>query len=297
MTLIAIRVEPDQATILTDTLAYSPDQVQLGSCSKVRHFPHLDAAVMTRGPSGLSTLWEADRGAAMHGDFDRWHDEAREHLPDLWEHALTDDRFAGGGEHGWVYQIGWSPSRGRFVGYEYHSEDRFAGTDISDRGVVADVCDIKGLGDPHTDDEWRLYGITAQAELGDPIRRSDSCGIIIGGDLILTRLRRGEMTSRRLHGWTLDDWTFRRMFIGSLHFIGQVGPCPCGAGKPAVLCHLLAAIDPEMPCPCDSGVQFTACHLIDPGDPDVADYLRRYFEDYSRDQAQLAAAWQRPVEQ
>jgi hypothetical protein len=120
----------------------------------------------------------------------------------------------------------------------------------------------------------------------------DGPKVIIGGDVLRTRLTRGEHQQHVIHTFPMRGGQWRRSLIGTLHPEGQLGPCQCGSGVPQATCHLLAR-DTSQPCPCLSGKSLADCHLIGPGDRRVLDYYLEHRKDYELTRPELAAAYRR----
>jgi uncharacterized protein YchJ len=291
MTLVALSVDAEEAEILTDTISYLPGRAEVESCSKVHLFPHVDAAVAVKGSHDFAVLWIATLSNLLV-DFDRWHPAARQLLPDVWDRAV---RVGSSAEVGWVYQVGWSPSRSRFVGWEYCSDDGFQGTDLSDRDLYTNPT---GADVPHrpTDSEaWLHLALQLRSEANDPSKIVVEGVTPIGGEFHLTYLRRGGAISERLHVDDRDSWEYRRMFIGGLNRDGQLGPCLCGSGQPFVVCHLPWMYPGDDPCPCESGQAFGECHRIDAASADAMAYWQMHAADFERERDEMQAAWRRQI--
>lgn len=114
----------------------------------------------------------------------------------------------------------------------------------------------------------------------------------IGGDLVLTRLERGQAVQRRVHSFPRDDWQMRQMLICSLHPYGQLGPCLCGSGQPYLVCHLRWFPEDRL-CPCESGKAFADCHRIGPDTRQAQEHWRRHAKDFRRTRRELAEAYER----
>jgi hypothetical protein len=259
MTLVAIRVETDHAEILTDTLCGG--EAHIGVSSKVTVLPHIDAAVCVRGRAELAGMWLE----ILHGHpaavttFDDLDPLAETLLPGIWDTVRDKDGL------GRVIHVGWSAARGRMVAMEYCSENEFAGRDLTDLGFIChpDPSPLLIPNVPVSDDDWTALGELLYTRVSTlPALSGRQCPI--GGDLILTRLDRGASSSRRIHTLVevdgmADDWRIRDAMIGSVHWLGQLGPCICGSGQPWVVC-CSAMWAPDDVCPCGLGRAFRDCH-------------------------------------
>jgi hypothetical protein len=280
VTLIAIRTGQTFAEVLTDTLTYSVGEAVFTQSDKVRAFPVLQMAVTAKGPAELGAEWafQLDRfGPSMVDDLDEVDLIAPQALAQIWAEIEKDP---GTRERGWVYNVGWSPSRQRFVATEFDSA-----RDFEPREVGPGTFSNPAVTDPAPD--WRVFGEAAYAECSLVL---DKPKTMIGGALMLTRLEREGITQRRLLTLPDDDWRFRQMVIGTVHPYGQLGPCVCGSGQPYMLCHLPSYND-EWPCPCTSGQPFRECHRIDPFSTDCMNHWVEHAEDFYRTREPLRATW------
>lgn len=292
MTLVAVRVEPEFAEILTDTLATGPSQTTMVRSSKVTTFPHLNAAILGRGAAELTGNFVG--WLAMHpdiaGSFDALDELARDHLPGMWERVEgKDSRPLARQLH-----VGWSESRGRFVAREYLSSDDFAGSDVTEVGFFChpDMTPRLLPPPPGSTQDWVDLAETVYTVATAAPQLSGRC-CLIGGDILLTRLERGSITQRVIHHLSEDDWRFRRGVIGGLHWQGQAGPCMCGSGQPYIVCCLRPFVDE--PCDCGSERPLRDCHLLDlDGDdlPRVLEFWAQHADEFTSTRAELRAVWE-----
>jgi hypothetical protein len=293
VTLIAFRIEEDYAEILTDTLTYGLGEAEFCQTSKVRLFPHVDAAMMARGASELGAYWLAILDSDPPGaqSFDAWGATAQRRLPELW--AMMRDK-EGTRDVGEIFHVGWSESRGRFVGSELNSTNGFQSRDLTEQGFFSAPDLTEPPEPPSSVEEWVSFAerVYDECSLASYMTKR-KC--FIGGDLILTRLERGHAVQRRVHSFPVDDWKYRQMMIGSLHPLGQLGPCICGQGQPYALC-CLRGMEPTAPCPCKNGRTFGDCHQIDVFSPEhqmqAVTHWAHHREDFVRTRDELAAAFQ-----
>ncbi|MCF6507372.1 SEC-C domain-containing protein [Blastococcus sp. MG754426] len=300
MTLIAFAAHADRAEIITDTLTYTHTATRMGHTSKLLPLPHLDAAIVAQGSTGFERRWHMQAlYLAQHAaDFDEFAREAPAHLAHVWS-ELGIDLDAENIAHGRsatvtpsvVFLVGYSPQRQRFVAYGFASDHGFAPTKLDglyampsplDRrpgdlelhrlrghlpAVLGDQADraVAALGRlpiqpaPRRPEEW--------VDLAKAVRRDRAMADLysglktyVGGDVMLTALRRGESTTRRIHTFNDSGSDFARMMAGSLHPMSQASACECDSGRRFVDCCLAAIADE--PCPCQSGKVFAACCSI-----------------------------------
>lgn len=283
MTLIAVQALRDRAHILTDTLAYSIAGASFIETSKVTVLEASDLAVTAKGPTELAAAWLYELRAHGAGDrLDDVLDRAQDVLPRVWEQlpARQESR-----EQGWLYNVGWSDARQRFVAIEHVASNGFEPVEIGQAGVFTNPGVAAGR-KLSSDGQW--------VELGKTIYqthavRYDEPKHLLGGRLILTTLQRGSSSHRVLHRFPDDDWSFRKMVIGTLHPLGQIGPCACGSGQPQLVCHLAYAL-PGWPCPCTSGEPFDTCHRVEITD-DVFRHWATHADDFHRSRDALRAVW------
>jgi hypothetical protein len=288
MTLIALRTTDRCAEILVDTLSYGIGDAEFLHCGKVRAMPYADLAIAGKGAGEFAALAallvDGQPSGAPH--LDAVDELLRRELPELWADIEGKE---GRRAASWIYLVGWSPNRQRFVALEYDSDTDFipteVGHDVAFSNPIAD-----GLQTPNHDDDWITLGNAVYEQ--NSLRLDRSQQTIIGGGLILTRIERGSTVQRRIHDLPEDDWRFRQMLIGTVHDYGQIGPCICGSGQPYLLCHL-PSFAPDWPCPCLSGKPFAECHRLNPADPKVFTYWTEHPEDFHRTKAGLREAWDR----
>lgn len=259
MTLIAFNAEADAAHIMTDTLSYLPTGRRMGVASKIDLMPHADAAMLSQGPGSLSAAWRytlavSGQDAASIDDLDGL---ATELLPPLWDQLVEQEPFPDDvGADAIVFHIGYSPAHGRMKAYSYPSNLGFARQDVSDGAYIIPT-PVSNPPDPVSDDDWRDLALTLRREraLADITTRLK---VLIGGDVLLTRMEPGAVTQRRIH--TFDDRPdspeFQQMVAGTLHPVAQLGPCLCGSDRIQALCH---AIPDDRDCPCGSGHPHGGC--------------------------------------
>lgn len=302
MTLIAFAVRPDEVDVVTDSMSYTDAQCEIGFCSKIKTLPHVDGAYMTNGSHTMGVLAGmtlAEREFEQTG-IDDWPEMFEERLADLWRATEEARSGAGCDEGGYtsnLYVVGWSPAHERFVAWEFCSDSDFKGRDLTDHEGIFSNPAVSDLDLAPTDDEaWVAWLRGCVDQVTHPRRRLYRRAVMIAGDFTRTHIRRGQIQQRRIHTLGPDDWEFRRMMIGSYHRFGQLGPCLCGSGQPAVICHLEYMADLDAPCPCGGGSDrkaFGECHKLDARNE--LQYVLEHIDDYGREREVLAAVWREVV--
>ncbi|HEY3546250.1 MAG TPA: SEC-C domain-containing protein [Propionicimonas sp.] len=291
MTLIACATWPDHAEMLTDTWSYTRNGASLGRTSKVATFPHLDMAVMTQGANLVfSQTWAVAASvlATDAVDFDDYLAQAPAAIAqtDAFARANLGEAVGAYGP-ATVVHVGWSPQMERFRAVAHASEDGFAARDLeglfvfpspltmhpSDLELTRFAATIKAeprsndqanldylralsVADaPTTPEQWADLAQQARARSYLPI--NTRLKVFVGGSAYLTRLERGSVTTGRLFDFDDSIAEMRRIMTGTMHPIGQVGPCPCGSGLTYRECCIESHIDE--PCLCGSGQTMRAC--------------------------------------
>ena len=297
MTLIAIHADVDGAQIMTDTLSYTRTARRLRRASKVHALPHLDAAVMTHGDAELGNYWAVHAGLrAGSTTFDELTDAAPAALREMWRERtlIAEHRNAvHGGDRpvprSIALAVGYSDRDALFRAWAWSSEDEFTPTALEGLWVIPSPLTFRPTdieqarleavcqelsGDPRvaealrllppapvpqTDGQWRALAQAARYQRAVQPDLYSGLKMYVGGDVLLTRLARGEQSTLRLHTFPETGPDHEQMMAGSLHPVGQLGPCPCDGDKRFVDC-CLAQIDDD-PCPCGSasGVNFADC--------------------------------------
>jgi hypothetical protein len=291
VTVVAVTAQPTWAAVLTDSHAYGEGGEVYLVVEKTLVLPSTDMAMTSKGPIGLGEGWKQLLIEEPHlaDDIDGWAEVAEEYLPSIWDDIPEPTgtyRAAGR-----VLHVGWSPCRGRFVAHEFRADNGFRCVDRTDVPVYsAPPLPDAPAAPPHDDAAWAALGMAAyrdcSLDLGRFMRDTQTR---IGGDLVLTHLTRGAVRQTVVETIPEHDQQQRQMLIGTVHLYGQAGPCLCGSGQPAMLCHQWK--DGDRPCRCGFGKPFSACHQLTPDDPAVQAHWQAHVEDFHRTQAALAAAW------
>lgn len=279
MTLIAIATYgSDRAEFITDTTWYTHRVSHLGRCTKSLALPHLDAAVITQGDSDFGVLVKigALTASADAATFDELVEHAPMWLRQLWADAPTKD-----GDVATVFMVGWSDRDQKFRAWCFATEHDFAPSKIPGlfvtptpwtmrpsklelervRAIEADdprIDEVTRLWmakpatpAPRTTQEWVDLALAAQAQRG--VTRGSYNHVIVAGEVIHTKLKRGSVETRKIH--TFDDADLFWVVEFTEHPIALAGPCYCDSGKTYGDCHA-----GESPCGCRSGMPFGECH-------------------------------------
>jgi hypothetical protein len=292
VTLVAVTAQPTWAAVLTDSHAYGEGGEAYLVMHKTMVLPPGDMAMTSKGPIDLGDRWgqlllEAPELAQ---DIDGWAEVAEEYLPAIWDDIADPTGYYKAA--GRVLHVGWSREQSRFVTHEFRADNGFRRVDRTEVPVYTApaVPDLPSA-PPDDDEGWADLGLAAyrdcSLDLGLLMRDRQTR---IGGDLVLTHLTRQSARQQVVATIPEDDWQHRQMLIGTIHLYGQAGPCICGSGQPAMLCHQFD--DGDRPCRCGFGKTFRDCHQLTPADPRVQELWREHVDDFHRTQAALAAAWQ-----
>ena len=297
MTLIAIHADEGSASILTDTLSYTVTARRLRRASKVFTLPHLDAAVLTHGDAEFGNYWAVHASLrAGSTTFDDLADAAPEALREMWQERtlMAEHRSAiYGGDRAVpprsiALAVGYSHRADRFQAFTYSSADDFEPVEqrglwvipspltfrpsdieqsrleatfeetFGDKSPVEALRSLPPVPTPKTDGQWRALGQLVRFQRAVQSDLYSGLKMYVGGDALLTTLERGAQTTRRLFTFADSGPEYDQMMAGSLHPIGQLGPCGCDSGERFVDCCLKQIADD--PCPCGSGAgSFAAC--------------------------------------
>lgn len=289
MTLIAFACDAQQACIVTDTMVYTTRAVtRIAHSTKVHPLPHIDSAMMSQGDGAFGLFAQATIGgdAQETADFDELVAVAPKSLAALWGHQLDE----GEPDHRYpttAFLVGYSPSAQRFRAYGFASEHGFVPFEIAGLWVMpapwsnrpsdlelsriraewADDPKAMALLDewsqkpeaatPDSIEQWVMLALATRYERA----LSPFCRTLVGGGAMLTTITRGNATSTRMFDFDDDDPDeFERLVAGTLHPVGQRGPCPCGSGKRFLDCHLAERLDD--PCWCGTGATVRNCCMV-----------------------------------
>ncbi|GAB6983530.1 hypothetical protein [Nocardioides pyridinolyticus] len=296
MTFVGIACKGDHAEVVFDEGAYSATSVKVRPSTKVTHLHHFDALMTVSGsPNFVRPAEEILPSAAIQtSSFDELVSEAPR-----WLERSVDSFFAAPGAEqgsGSVYLVGYSHRLGEFAAYRFTPRNP---SGIRETFVLqptpyslrppADWLKmiIKGLAKAGFPDDmraelWQAWMGRPQApfpeSVGDWIALAELAReersltgqeflrVHVTGALRMTTLRRDESTTKVIHRFNdSDPETLERMFMSSLHPIGQWLPCgECDSGKPTVECCFADAV--TQPCECGSGELFVDCCLVEPQD-------------------------------
>ena len=217
----------------------------------------MDFSELLRG-----VLW----GPADVADFDAFTAALPESLRGVWV-AVSQGRAAAGyddEDSRMLVAVGWSPIAGSFKAVMFSSDHDFEPHPLSGPFSQPSPLDVR-LSRPEADQYRRLGSLPGDllerwerqpplhaprntagwVELGQRVREQrsmlypdDTClKIVVGGELHATTLRRGELTTRRVH--TFDDTgeDLLRLVQGTAHPVSLASPCGCLSGRLFGDCH------------------------------------------------------------
>lgn len=230
-------------------------------------------------------------------DFDELVRELGERLAVLWDVRRSEvdaDNAVTGGTFSLspsvAFCIGYSPSRARFRAVAIAADDGCRPVDVDGMFVIpspfcfrfsdlelnryvadiatgprpgdeANLAALKGLpraaGAPATPEEWAALALLARRDRTLTATTSTRLKVFVGGELWHTRLERGLIVQARTLTFDDEGEEMAAITAGTLHPLGQTGPCPCGSAKTYLECCLVGHGDE--PCSCGSGTSFGAC--------------------------------------
>lgn len=286
MTLIAFVAKRDSALIMTDSVSYTANASQLSLATKVLPMAHLDAAVLAQGDQlyGWGAKVSALAWSGSVSSFDQLAAESAQWLPP-WDEA-EQHRDAG------VTLVGYSPQAERFIAWQYDSANGFTPERIEGMYCYPATFTMRPsayekrrqhhLLDPYPDeidrakvagalDTWNTKPATlvprtpeAWVQLAVDIRRQRALEqwdkVIVAGDVFLTELGRGTLSTRRIHSYDDAGEEFQQLVRGTAHPQGQLGACPCNSGRTYLACCLADHLDD--PCDCLSGRTMRECCMV-----------------------------------
>lgn len=204
MTLLASHIAEDHVTIVTDTATSGPGARKISRGTKAVYLPHAHAVIAGSGWGRVSTALTAWASTTDVRDVDDLAAAAEEVLPHLFAPVLdypdVDDTDST------VQLAGWSTERDEPMSWSIHlggPGSAWARTSFHGRrlptarfeiGSPANSRDRRPEDPPTTDDGW--------VDLALAVRRHQAAGdraVVVGGDLVLTRLEREGCTQRRIH--------------------------------------------------------------------------------------------------
>jgi hypothetical protein len=230
MTAVNWILKPSVAAVLTDTRRFWLNGSPMGFTSKVAVVPHLNLILAVRGTNQLSIFsYIAAREWVQVGGIDAYAEkmpgELRSHHPTLIAdlkaanpppsadlHADAQSLADGSGE---LLVFGWSERHGRIIGLLFSSLANFEPQRLPDGIMFAPEIRITP-----TEAERRAISKERVPEsliVGTKVQRRDcaeNIGIAIGGELVLTEIRRGGLSMRVVHRFQEDFDDFERQGAG-----------------------------------------------------------------------------------
>lgn len=115
---------------------------------------------------------------------------------------------------------------------------------------------------PRTPDDW--WKLAMQVRSDRVVRSTIGTGVMwgVGGEAWLTTLTDDAITQERLLTYNDEGEELELAVAGTMHPVGQAGPCPCGSGERYRLCCLVQFLDQR--CTCGAPLTAAECCAIDP---------------------------------
>lgn len=221
MTAVNWLLRPSAASVITDTVQHGMDGQLFGFTSKVAVLPHLNVIMATRGTNYLASwAYMIARGRVNTGGIDNlanilpqfMNDFQPAHAAEVKATQLATgvelhpelQNMASGQQE--ILAFGWSDRTGRMVGLVFSSHRAFCPFLLQDGLHFAPEIWIEP-----TEAERRVLAKRKSPEsliVGTMVQRRDIAanvgGMTIGGELILTEIRRGSLAMRTIHRFKED---------------------------------------------------------------------------------------------
>jgi hypothetical protein len=215
MSSLIFYTDPDQALVVTDTLAVEPDGSPLLFTSKAHYLPHLRTIVAGTGLAGFHAEWaiSVNNRMAVSGVQNLNH-HAQRGLRDLWGRFADAQRLPAGITTT-VYHFGISEGGEGLAAYAYRSANDFTSEKISVGIGVKPYCTVPEVGLEHLLDnvEAMMNEQRRLQEMEPPDRR-----LYIGGEAHAIHLTRNGCTFACLFQFS-DFRTQQAQVARSLHVL------------------------------------------------------------------------------
>lgn len=271
MTMIGFATYGDHAEFITDTSTYTLNVERLGRTTKHLTIAHLDAAVLTQGDTDFGVLTKLN--TLTHAGEVSTFDELVENMPEL----LTELWQVRAGREGQTapsasvaFLLGWSDTAQEFVAFVFPSDRDFKRMQVKGTWLMPMPWSYRPTGlemrrlridlsyHPQVDEAieaWRSKPAVSRPssvedwiQLAQEAREQRSMEVagrvLVTGDVIHTRLGRGEVTTRRVHRFNDFGDELLWMLRGTKHPLAAYSPCYCDSGRPMVECCGSAAAAP-----------------------------------------------------
>lgn len=143
MSSLIFYTDPEQALVVTDTLAVTTDGAPFLFTSKAHYIPHLRLIVAGTGFGSFADDWCRTINTRMLvRGVENLHHHAPAMLRDQWAHVSNDPTFPEG-RTTTIYHFGISEETERVVTFAYRSTEGFKGTRLPENGVgVKPECEV-----------------------------------------------------------------------------------------------------------------------------------------------------------
>lgn len=273
MTFLAVHLRPEALDVVTDSLGYTRDVGTVSHATKALYFPHLRAAVFGNGSHYVALRYKTWATALdLDGDVDDLADQSTEVLEVIWADFLRG-RPDLAQTPTQVMMAGWSERRGRMAGFAFAAGDEGFPADAN--WMKLDLFDVAAhVG--HPDAYWMLgpqrhsdfmatpndipteaagWVDLAQRVRAAAIKVPAEERIIIGGELLHTRVERDRATQTIIHRFDDTGDEFAQLTAGTAN--------PAGAP------HKWTGVGRNDLCPCSSGRKYKHCHDPRAGSPSL----------------------------
>lgn len=195
-------LDPEGITVLTDTLATTPDGQPFLYCTKATPVPHMQLVMVGTGLGDLADRWAAflrNRVRALDVEMLDVHTPAA--LRQLWR-DLAEELTLPATVTATIYHLGVAQGDGQCRTYAYRSNSDFVSERLPDAGSLVKPEPAQ----PSEPDFASLDALIALAERVRTEQRSSPTEkrIHIGGELMLTLVNPQGMMIRRVHRF--DDY-------------------------------------------------------------------------------------------
>lgn len=160
------------------------------------------------------------------------------------------------------YEVGWYRKALASDRTRYPDEATRERVEAAHRANLAGVEALPvGIYHPTTEEGWVALAEHSRATRSTLTAQS-KFKVLVGGELHHTRLEHGSVTTRTIHRFNDSGDEFAAIMRGTLHPVGQQGPCPCGSEKTYRECCIAA--EENDPCWCGGPLRLKDCCALPP---------------------------------